>query len=94
MFHLFGGRLDSFKKEGDEFERKETIRRTTRVPVAQTIAEIGEGRGMFIFIRDLERNSTNSRERIRHPTSWLRGTQTPAPAREVWHRDQPCYSHS
>lgn len=46
MFHLFGGRLDSFKQEDDEFAHKETVRRTTRLPVAQTVAEIGEGRGM------------------------------------------------
>ncbi|ATY63814.1 NADH-ubiquinone oxidoreductase [Cordyceps militaris] len=45
-FKLLGGRLDSFKEEGDEFARKETIRRTTRVPVEQTISEIGEGRGI------------------------------------------------
>ncbi|PHH60352.1 hypothetical protein CDD81_1837 [Ophiocordyceps australis] len=42
-----GGRIDSFyNQEEDEFERKEKIRRTTRVPVEQTIAEIGEGRGI------------------------------------------------
>ncbi|PHH81814.1 hypothetical protein CDD82_7799 [Ophiocordyceps australis] len=42
-----GGRIDSFyDQEEDEFERKEKIRRTTRVPVEQTIAEIGEGRGI------------------------------------------------
>lgn len=44
-FHLFGGRLDSYKAEDDEFARKETVRRTTRLPVEQTISEIGEGRG-------------------------------------------------
>ncbi|KAH7325052.1 Tim17/Tim22/Tim23 family protein [Stachybotrys elegans] len=44
--HFTGNRIDSFKKEDDEFERKEIIRRTTRVPVEQTIAEIGEGRGI------------------------------------------------
>ncbi|PHH84112.1 hypothetical protein CDD83_2458 [Cordyceps sp. RAO-2017] len=45
-FHFLGGRIDSFKDEDDEFERKEILRRTTRVPLAQTIAEIGEGRGI------------------------------------------------
>jgi hypothetical protein len=44
--HFLGGRIDSFKEESDEFERKEIIRRTTRRPVEQTIAELGEGRGM------------------------------------------------
>lgn len=43
--YFLGGRIDSFKKESDEFERKERIRRTTRLPVEQTVAEIGEGRG-------------------------------------------------
>lgn len=45
FFYYLGGRLDSFRKEADEFERKEIIRRTTRVPIEQTISEIGEGRG-------------------------------------------------
>ncbi|TQV98232.1 hypothetical protein V2A60_008007 [Cordyceps javanica] len=45
-FKLLGGRLDSFKEEDDEFARKETLRRTTRIPVEQTVAEIGEGRGI------------------------------------------------
>ncbi|KYK54782.1 Mitochondrial import inner membrane translocase subunit Tim17 family protein [Drechmeria coniospora] len=44
--HFFGGRIDSFKHEDDEFARKETLRRTTRLPVEQTVAEIGEGRGI------------------------------------------------
>jgi hypothetical protein len=44
--HFLGGRIDSFKEERDEFERKEIIRRTTRRPVEQTVAEIGEGRGI------------------------------------------------
>ena len=43
--HFFGDRLDSFKEESDEFERKEVLRRTTRRPVEETVAEIGEGRG-------------------------------------------------
>lgn len=50
-FKLFGGRIDSFKKEDDEFLRKETVRRTTRLPVEQTVAEVGEGRGKFCFPR-------------------------------------------
>ncbi|OAA73628.1 Mitochondrial import inner membrane translocase subunit Tim17 family protein [Cordyceps fumosorosea ARSEF 2679] len=45
-FRLAGGRLDSFKEEEDEFARKETARRTTRVPVEQTVSEVGEGRGI------------------------------------------------
>jgi hypothetical protein len=44
-FHYLGGRYDSFKREGDEFERKEIVRRSTRLPIEQTISEIGEGRG-------------------------------------------------
>ena len=45
-FYVFGNRLDSFKDEDDEFERKMVLRKTTRVPVEQTVAEIGEGRGI------------------------------------------------
>lgn len=44
-FYYLGGRIDTFKEEGDEFERKEILRRTTRVPIEQTLAYIGEGRG-------------------------------------------------
>ncbi|GAO19732.1 hypothetical protein UVI_02062760 [Ustilaginoidea virens] len=44
--YFLGGRIDSFKKESDEFERKEILRRMTRLPVEQTVAEIGEGRGI------------------------------------------------
>ncbi|KAH8174815.1 Mitochondrial import inner membrane translocase subunit Tim17 family protein [Sarocladium implicatum] len=41
--HLFGGRIDTHRVEEDEFARKEILRRTTRLPVEQTIAELGEG---------------------------------------------------
>lgn len=43
-FFVFGNRIDTYKEEDDEFERKEIMRRTTRVPIQQTIQEIGEGR--------------------------------------------------
>lgn len=49
-FYFLGGRIDSFKEESDEFERKERLRRTTRLPVEQTVAEIGEGRGTFLSL--------------------------------------------
>ncbi|CAM1503804.1 Fc.00g013950.m01.CDS01 [Cosmosporella sp. VM-42] len=45
-FFFLGGRFDTFRREEDEFERKEKIRRTTRTPLEQTISEIGEGRGI------------------------------------------------
>jgi hypothetical protein len=45
--HMFGGRIDSFRHEEDEFARKETVRRTTRIPVQQTIDELGSGPSMF-----------------------------------------------
>ncbi|KAF4126006.1 NADH-ubiquinone oxidoreductase 21.3 kDa subunit [Geosmithia morbida] len=46
LFTLLGARVDSFKAEEDEFLRKESVRRTTRVPIEETIAHIGEGRGV------------------------------------------------
>lgn len=46
LFKVLGGRVDSFKDEDDEFLRKESVRRTTRVPIEQTIATVGEGRGI------------------------------------------------
>ncbi|CAH0037241.1 unnamed protein product [Clonostachys solani] len=47
LFYVFGNRLDSFKNEEDEFERKEILRRNKRRPIAETIAEVGEGRGII-----------------------------------------------
>jgi hypothetical protein len=46
-----GGALTGFKKdpEVDEFERKEYLRKNRRRPIEQTVAELGEGRGMIIF---------------------------------------------
>lgn len=41
-FVVLGGRLESFKEEDDEFERKEILRRTTRVPIEATIKDLGE----------------------------------------------------
>ncbi len=43
-----GGRLTGYRKdpEGDEFATKEYLRRNRRRPIEQTIAEVGEGRGM------------------------------------------------
>lgn len=41
-FVVLGGRLESFKEENDEFERKEILRRTTRVPIEDTIKDLGE----------------------------------------------------
>lgn len=51
LFHVMGNKLDSFYKEEDEFERKEVVRRTTRLPLEQTIAEIGEGRGKSLLLK-------------------------------------------
>lgn len=38
-------RRRSLDSEEDEFERKEILRRTTRVPWEETVAKIGEGKG-------------------------------------------------
>lgn len=41
-----GGNLRGFRDpEVDEFERKEQLRKNRRRPIAETISEIGEGRG-------------------------------------------------
>uniref|UniRef100_A0A8H7TTH3 Uncharacterized protein n=1 Tax=Bionectria ochroleuca TaxID=29856 RepID=A0A8H7TTH3_BIOOC len=47
LFYVFGNRLDSFNQAEDEFERKEILRRNKRRPIAETIAEVGEGRGII-----------------------------------------------
>ncbi len=72
MFKLLGGRLDSFKEEDDEFAHKETVRRTTRVPVAQTVSEIGEGRGTTVTLLYAGAMKVANNLR-RHQASWLRG---------------------
>ncbi|EAQ83208.1 hypothetical protein CHGG_09612 [Chaetomium globosum CBS 148.51] len=43
-----GGTLKGYwnRPEADEYERKETLRKTRRRPIEETIAEIGEGRGI------------------------------------------------
>jgi len=44
-----GAALTGYKKdpEIDEFERKQALRKNRRIPIEQTIAEIGEGRGVW-----------------------------------------------
>lgn len=51
LFYVLGNRIDSFNQAEDEFERKEILRRNKRRPIAETIAEVGEGRGTFISQR-------------------------------------------
>jgi len=43
-----GGRLTGYQRDPnvDEFDRKEYMRRNRRRPIEETIAEIGEGRGI------------------------------------------------
>lgn len=43
-----GGRLSGYKKDPkvDEFDRKQELRKNRRRPIEETIAEVGEGRGM------------------------------------------------
>lgn len=50
LFDYCGGRLSGWHKphEEDEFERREALRTNYRTPVEQTVAEIGERRGMYI----------------------------------------------
>lgn len=48
-FDYTGGAITGYKRDPnvDEFERKEFLRKNRRIPVEQTVAELGEGRGMF-----------------------------------------------
>ncbi|KZZ88871.1 hypothetical protein AAP_04663 [Ascosphaera apis ARSEF 7405] len=48
LFDYCGGRLSGWHKphEEDEFERREALRTNYRTPVEQTVAEIGERRGI------------------------------------------------
>ncbi|RKF61988.1 NADH-ubiquinone oxidoreductase 21.3 kDa subunit [Erysiphe neolycopersici] len=49
VFNFTGGRLTGFEKnpELDEFERKQQMRKNRRRPIEETIAELGEGRGIY-----------------------------------------------
>ncbi|ESZ96695.1 hypothetical protein SBOR_2954 [Sclerotinia borealis F-4128] len=44
-----GGALSGYKRDPnvDEFERKEYLRKNRRIPMEQTVAELGEGRGIY-----------------------------------------------
>ncbi|EDN95143.1 hypothetical protein SS1G_11018 [Sclerotinia sclerotiorum 1980 UF-70] len=46
-FDYTGGALSGYKRDPnvDEFERKEHLRKNRRIPIEQTVAELGEGRG-------------------------------------------------
>ncbi|KAK4192294.1 Tim17/Tim22/Tim23/Pmp24 family-domain-containing protein [Podospora australis] len=48
VFEYTGGRIEGRRRdpEADEFERKEKLRLMRRRPLEETIAEIGEGRGI------------------------------------------------
>jgi hypothetical protein len=55
-FDYTGGALKGPKKshEMDEFERKEYLRKNRRIPLDETIAQLGEGRGthdLYSFFR-------------------------------------------
>lgn len=54
-----GGRLTGFEKDPDvdEFERKQALRKNRRRPIAETISEIGEGRGKLL-VGDLNSRRT------------------------------------
>lgn len=49
-----GGSLSGYKRDPnvDEFERKQELRRNRRRPIEETIAELGEGRGLAFPIRN------------------------------------------
>ncbi|KAM3083338.1 hypothetical protein ACMFMG_003991 [Clarireedia jacksonii] len=48
-FSYTGGTLAGYRQDHtlDEFERKEFLRKNRRVPIEQTVAELGEGRGIY-----------------------------------------------
>jgi hypothetical protein len=48
-YHFTGGSLRGYDKDPniDEFDRKEQLRRNRRRPIQETVAELGEGRGVY-----------------------------------------------
>lgn len=54
VFDYTGGSLRGVKTEVegmDEYERKEYLRKNRRRPIEETIADLGEGRGISPFLR-------------------------------------------
>ncbi len=47
-FDYTGGRLTGYQRDPkvDEFDRKEYLRKNRRRPIEETVAELGEGRGL------------------------------------------------
>ncbi|KAJ5570526.1 NADH-ubiquinone oxidoreductase [Penicillium hispanicum] len=60
-FEYTGGTLFGYKKdrEGDEFERRQKLRKAFQTPAEQTFAELGEGRGMFTIARAIVLSDIN-----------------------------------
>lgn len=60
-FDYTGGSLKGFKKdkEMDEFERKQFLRKNRRIPIEETISQLGEGRGMQYITKILSLKLTS-----------------------------------
>lgn len=85
MFFHLGNRYDTFRKEHDEFARKETIRRTTRVPIEQTVAELGEGRGKSRTTSIRSRHPRLTRaQQVSDPPATKRGESSGSRRSTVW----------
>lgn len=54
-FHYTGGTFFGYQRDPnvDEYERKEALRANKRRPIAETLEELGEGRGMFASLSSL-----------------------------------------
>ena len=61
-FEYTGGSLFGYKKDTsvDEFDRRQQLRKAFQTPGEQTVAELGEGRGMSLYVRSLLYIGTNS----------------------------------
>jgi len=48
VFDYTGGKFSGYDRdEGDEFERKQHLRKDRRKPITETLEELGEGRGIY-----------------------------------------------
>jgi hypothetical protein len=68
----------------DEVERKEALKKMRRRPIEETVAELGEGRGMLTHT-----SNGLSAHRHRYLCAWLRGEEATAAVGEIWRRRRP-----
>lgn len=62
-FEFTGGSLrgPAKDKEADDFEKKEVLRKARRIPITETISQLGEGRGIITQVQDTLTSTNNAK---------------------------------